>query len=111
RCDVFRRWIFVGGVLFNLGLLGYFKYTDFLIENINQLPGVSLPLQHLALPLAISLFTFQQIAFLADSYKNETREYHILDYSLFVMFFPQLIAGPIVHHRQMMPQFMQEDRG
>lgn len=60
---------------------------------------------HLALPLAISFFTFQQIAYLVDSYRGETKEYDFLNYSLFVTFFPQLIAGPIVHHKEMMPQF------
>jgi D-alanyl-lipoteichoic acid acyltransferase DltB (MBOAT superfamily) len=64
-----------------------------------------MPLLHLALPLAISFFTFQQIAYLVDSYRKETKEYDFLNYALFVTFFPQLIAGPIVHHKEMMPQF------
>ena len=99
-----RKLLFVG-VLFNLGLLGYYKYSDFFIVNLNRVAGTELPLLHLALPLAISFYTFQQIAYLVDSYRNETREYDFLNYAVFVTFFPQLIAGPIVHHAEMMPQF------
>jgi len=93
------------GVGLNLSLLGYFKYLDFFIENINYLSNSNFELLNLALPLAISFFTFQQIAYLVDSYRGETYEYTLLDYSVFVTFFPQLIAGPIVHHKEMMPQF------
>ena len=100
-----RRVILAVGVSANLALLGYFKYSDFFIENVNLLFESSVPLLHLALPLAISFFTFQQIAYLADSYRGETKEYDFLNYALFVTFFPQLIAGPIVHHAEMMPQF------
>ena len=89
----------------NLLLLGYFKYSDFFIENINFTLGSDFKLLHLALPLAISFFTFQQIAYLVDSYRKETHEYDFLNYAVFVTFFPQLIAGPIVHHKEMMPQF------
>ena len=100
-----KRLILAVGVIANLSLLGYFKYSDFLIENFDLLFGASVPLLHLALPLAISFFTFQQIAYLVDSYRGETKEYDFLNYALFVTFFPQLIAGPIVHHAEMMPQF------
>lgn len=93
------------GITANLALLGYFKYADFFIGNINLATGSSYDLLHLALPLAISFFTFQQIAYLVDSYRGETHEYDFLNYALFVTFFPQLIAGPIVHHKEMMPQF------
>ncbi len=93
------------GVGVNLALLGYFKYADFFINNANFLFGTQIPLLHLVLPLAISFFTFQQIAYLVDSYRHETKEYDFLNYALFVTFFPQLIAGPIVHHKEMMPQF------
>jgi len=93
------------GILANIALLGYFKYSDFFIQNFNLAFDTSVPLLHLALPLAISFFTFQQIAYLVDSYRNETAEYDFLNYALFVTFFPQLIAGPIVHHKKMMPQF------
>ena len=93
------------GIVFNLGLLGYYKYADFFLENLNTLFDTHLDLLHLALPLAISFYTFQQIAYLVDSYRNETKEYDFLNYAVFVTFFPQLIAGPIVHHAEMMPQF------
>lgn len=93
------------GVVGNLGLLGYFKYSDFFISNLNYVAGTNIELLNLALPLAISFFTFQQIAYLIDSYRGETKEYDFLNYAVFVSFFPQLIAGPIVHHKEMMPQF------
>ncbi|MGE4294194.1 MAG: MBOAT family protein [Campylobacterales bacterium] len=100
-----KRSLLAVGIIFNAGLLGYFKYTDFLLENFNGIFGSDVPLPHIVLPLAISFFTFQQIAYLVDSYRNETKEYDLLNYALFVTFFPQLIAGPIVHHKEMMPQF------
>jgi len=103
--SISKRMVLIFGVTANLGLLGYFKYADFLIENVNYSLGTSAPLLDLALPLAISFFTFQQVAYLIDSYKGETKEYSFLNYTLFVTFFPQLIAGPIVHHSEMMPQF------
>ena len=93
------------GIVSNLALLGYFKYSDFFLENLNFTFGSNINLLHLALPLAISFFTFQQISYLVDSYRQETKEYDFLNYALFVTFFPQLIAGPIVHHKEMMPQF------
>ncbi len=93
------------GIIANLALLGYFKYADFFIENLKIITKSNIHLLHLALPLAISFFTFQQISYLVDSYRHETKEYDFLNYALFVTFFPQLIAGPIVHHKEMMPQF------
>jgi D-alanyl-lipoteichoic acid acyltransferase DltB (MBOAT superfamily) len=93
------------GIAINLAILGYYKYYDFIAENINLFLEHKLPLLHLVLPLGISFFTFQQIAYLVDSYKGETKEYDFFGYCLFVTFFPQLIAGPIVHHKEMMPQF------
>ena len=78
---------------------------DFFIENYNSITGSDFPLLKILLPLAISFFTFQQISYLVDSYKGYTKEYKIIDYVVFVTFFPQLIAGPIVHHKEMMPQF------
>lgn len=98
------KTLLIAGVVFNLGLLGYFKYADFFVANLNAL-GADFALPNVVLPLAISFFTFQQIAYLVDSYREETREYDFLNYALFVTFFPQLIAGPIVHHKEMMPQF------
>lgn len=100
-----KKSILIFGIVCNVSLLGYFKYADFFIENFNLTIGTSVDLLNLLLPLAISFFTFQQIAYLVDSYKAETKEYDFLNYALFVTFFPQLIAGPIVHHKEMMPQF------
>ncbi len=100
-----KKSILIFGITSNLLLLGYFKYTDFFIENLNFFTTSEIPTLNLALPLAISFFTFQQIAYLVDSYRNETHEYDFLNYAIFVTFFPQLIAGPIVHHKEMMPQF------
>jgi len=100
-----KKKLLTFGIVFNLALLGYYKYMDFFISNVNFLLHSNIKLLHLALPLAISFFTFQQIAYLVDSYRGETKEYDFLNYALFVTFFPQLIAGPIVHHSEMMPQF------
>lgn len=100
-----KKQLLVIGIFGNLSALGYFKYADFFIDNINGLLGSHIAALNLLLPLAISFFTFQQIAYLVDSYKGDTKEYDFLNYAVFVTFFPQLIAGPIVHHREMMPQF------
>ena len=110
------KFYFILGIIFNLCLLGFFKYTDFLLENFNAFSQIAhldfnIPLPHILLPLALSFVTFQQIAFLFDCYKhatgqsNENLHIDFIDYALFISFFPQLIAGPIVHHREMMPQF------
>ena len=101
-----KKALLILGITLNVLALGYFKYTDFLIENVNHLFTTNIPLKHIVLPLAISFFTFQQIAYLVDCYKKLTKEYDLLSYALFVSFFPQLIAGPIVAHYEMMPQFM-----
>ncbi len=100
-----KKPILFFGIIVNVGLLGFFKYTDFLIANINTVIASGIKPLNLLLPLAISFFTFQQITYLVDSYRGETKEHNFLNYALFVSFFPQLIAGPIVHHKEMMPQF------
>jgi len=100
-----RTIILIIGIVANLLLLGYYKYTGFLFSNANYIFGTSFPESFIILPLAISFFTFTQIVYLVDSYSGETAEYNLLHYSLFVTFFPHLIAGPIVNHRQIMPQF------
>jgi D-alanyl-lipoteichoic acid acyltransferase DltB (MBOAT superfamily) len=100
-----RKVVLATGITANLLLLGYYKYTDFFLSNLNTLAGTNFPLPQIVLPLAISFFTFTQIVYLVDSYRGETAEYDLLNYSLFVTFFPHLIAGPIVHHQQIMPQF------
>ena len=101
-----RKYFSIFGIAANLALLGYFKYANFFLENLNVLFFDSVfHLSNIVLPLAISFFTFQQIAFIVDTYKGEVDEHSFLDYCLFVTFFPQLIAGPIVHHKEMLPQF------
>ena len=100
-----KKSLLQAGLLFNIGLLVHFKYMDFFISNVNSAFRVDIELLHLALPLAISFFTLQQIAFLIDSYEGLVKEKSFLDYTIFVTFFPQLIAGPIVHHKEMMHQF------
>jgi alginate O-acetyltransferase complex protein AlgI len=96
--------IYISALGANVLLLIVFKYLDFLIGNINMLCHVDLPFQHLPLPLAISFFTFQQIAFLVDVYKRRGELPNLLHYSSFILFFPQLIAGPIVKHTDYLPQ-------
>ncbi len=98
--------LLIFGIVFNLGLLGYFKYANFFVDNANALLETDFQLSEIILPLAISFFTFQQIAYLVDAYKGVTEEFKFIHYALFVTFFPQLIAGPIVHHKEMLPQFM-----
>ncbi|MBT8422110.1 MAG: MBOAT family protein [Gammaproteobacteria bacterium] len=93
------------GVAGNLGALGYFKYAGFLVANLAAVGVTDMTPPDILLPLAISFFTFQQIAYLADVYQDKVAENNPLSYALFVTFFPQLIAGPIVHHSEMMPQF------
>ena len=105
KSSIVKKYLLFFGIIANVMLLGYFKYSDFFISNINIAFNTDFNLLHLALPLAISFFTFQQIAYITDSYKGRVREYNFMNYALFVTFFPQLIAGPIVHHKGMMPQF------
>lgn len=101
-----KKSLLIIGLIFNIGLLAYFKYADFFISNTNSLVNTDIRLLYLALPLAISFFTLQQIAFLVDTYEGLAKEKNFLNYIIFVTFFPQLIAGPIVHHKEMMPQFV-----
>lgn len=100
-----NKALLVFAVSANLLLLGYYKYTDFLLSNVNLAFGTDITLLHIALPLGISFFTFQQIGFLVDNYTKGVHDFKFIDYCLFVTFFPQLIAGPIVHHAELMPQF------
>lgn len=99
--SVNRKFLLIVGISVNMLLLGYFKYANFFTDNINLLIDGSYNIDRIILPLAISFFTFQQITFIVDAYRGETKEYNFLHYCLFVTFFPQLIAGPIVHHREM----------
>lgn len=106
-----RMFALVIGMLANLGVLGYFKYASFLVGNLGVAMNTGWTLTSVALPLAISFFTFQQIAFLIDTYRRGSQPYSLLDYGLFVTFFPQLIAGPIVRHNELLPQFDRFGRG
>src|SRR5258706_14717817 len=93
------------GIAFNVAFLGFFKYTDFISGAINDVFGANLVLRHIILPLGISFITFQKIAFLIDVHAGRVRSFTLWDYCIFVLFFPQLVAGPIVHYREMLPQF------
>src|SRR3954454_14507383 len=100
-----RRSFGMLGVAANLALRCYFKYTNFLFDSFTTLTGAPLPFVNLILPLGISFFTFQQIAYLVDVMRGAKVERDIVSYTLFVSFFPHLIAGPLVHHAEMIPQF------
>ena len=93
------------GCILNLGILGYYKYFDFLIENVNVVANTDFNLRHILLPLGISFFTFQQLSYVVDRAKGQAPHYDLVDYMTFVTFFPQLIAGPIVLHSEILPQF------
>jgi alginate O-acetyltransferase complex protein AlgI len=100
-----RRRVGMLGVAINLAALGYFKYTNFFLDALTELSGRSLPFADIVLPLGISFFTFQQIAYLVDIMRGAKAERDVVSYTLFVSFFPHLIAGPLVHHTEMIPQF------
>jgi len=106
-----RRAVGLAGVALNLALLCYFKYTGFIMDSIHTLTGEPLPFVNIVLPLGISFFTFQQIAYLVDVMRGAPVERDIFSYGLFVSFFPHLIAGPLVHHAEMIPQFKRERTG
>jgi len=93
------------GVAANLLLLGYYKYTGFFLQNLGAMAGANPGLLNITLPLGISFFTFTQIAFLVDTYRHQASRPGLVNYALFVSYFPHLLAGPILHHREMMPQF------
>jgi len=103
------KWLLVSAIVANMILLGYFKYANFFIENLNHLAGTALQIGEVFLPLGISFFTFTQIAFLVDTYQDKVKEYNFIHYTLFVTYFPHLIAGPVLHHKEMMPQFAKPD--
>ena len=102
-----RRPLLIAGLLFNLGLIATFKYDSLLVGTANQIFDIGLPLPNFFLPLAISFFTFEQISYLLDADAGKTHNYSLLDYALFVAYFPHLIAGPIVRHNDLIPQFRQ----
>ncbi|MBO1325506.1 MBOAT family protein [Acetobacter sp. TBRC 12305] len=98
-------WLLLVAVGVNLGVLGYYKYAGFVVSVAVDATGVDWTIPHIVLPLAISFFTFQQIAYLSDAYDGTAVQHSFLDYCLFISFFPHLIAGPITHHSEMLPQF------
>jgi alginate O-acetyltransferase complex protein AlgI len=100
-----RRAVMIAGVVMNLLLLGYFKYATFLADNFNLIAGTDLRFEKVLLPIGISFFTFQQIAYLVDLKRSAPVERNPINFTLFVTFFPHLIAGPLVHHAEMIPQF------
>lgn len=99
------KLMLAGAVAVDLLVLGYYKYADFFISNVNAIPGVDIGLLNVVLPLGISFFTFTQVAYLADAYLGQIGDYRFVHYSLFVTYFPHLIAGPILHHGEMIRQF------
>jgi alginate O-acetyltransferase complex protein AlgI len=104
-----RAWLLVCAVAVNLGLLGYYKYTGYFVDTLNAAAGTGYTWRSLILPLGISFYTFQQLTLLADVSSGRIKDFRFRDFLLFVTFFPHLIAGPIVHHREMMPQFRRAD--
>lgn len=105
-----RKSLLFLGLFQNLALLGYFKYTNFFITTINSVGGFDFALRDIVLPIGISFFTFQLIAYIVDCYNQEAEGYSVVDYLLFITFFPQLIVGPIVHHAYIVPKFQEEDQ-
>jgi len=100
-----KKHLLIFAIAANLSLLAYYKYANFFVGSLNPLLGTDWNLAHIILPLGISFFTFTQIAFLVDTYQGKVKEYNFVHYMLFVTYFPHLIAGPILHHKEMMPQF------
>lgn len=100
-----KRVLLVIGLTENIALLGYYKYTDFVIFNYNWITAGSVEFWNIVLPIGISFYTFQLIAYLVDCYRGEAEEHSVLSFLLFITFFPQLIVGPIVHHADIVPQF------
>jgi D-alanyl-lipoteichoic acid acyltransferase DltB (MBOAT superfamily) len=103
------RHVLTFAVIANLAVLGYFKYANFFVESVRAFGNVDIPLTAVVLPIGISFFTFTQIAFLVDTYQGKVREARFLPYLLFVTYFPHLVAGPVLHHAEMMPQFGRAD--
>ncbi len=105
QSNSFRKILYIFGLMANVGILFVYKYLDFCFEIVGNIFSTDPIYIGLILPLGISFFTFQQVSYLIDSYNGKAKLYNILDYSLFVTFFPQLIAGPIVLHSEVIPQF------
>ena len=105
-----RKWELAAAILGNVGILFYYKYLDFTIVNLNAVLNTAIPLRNILLPLGISFFTFQQISYVVDAYRGEVGAYGLLDYMTFVCYFPQLVAGPIVTHDELIPQLQDPER-
>ncbi len=105
HASVRKKHVLISAITANLLLLGYYKYANFFLSGANSLAGSHISLGDIILPLGISFFTFTQIAFLVDTYQAKVKEYNFVHYVLFVTYFPHLIAGPVLHHKDMMPQF------
>jgi len=103
-----QKSILIFSITANLLLLGYYKYVNFFISSINSVAATNWSVGEIILPLGISFFTFTQIAFLVDTYQGKVKEYNFIHYTLFVTYFPHLLAGPVLHHREMMPQLQQQ---
>lgn len=99
------KQVLVVAITANLLLLGYYKYANFFLGSVNSATGLHFSVGDIILPLGISFFTFTQIAFLVDTWQGKVKEYNFVHYALFVTYFPHLIAGPVLHHKEMMPQF------
>jgi len=106
-----RSRLLLAGLGFNLGLLGFFKYTNFFLGTVTEVTGHDFGMAQIVLPLGISFFSFTQIAFLIDVYRRIAVEFNLTNYVLFVTYFPHLIAGPVLHHKEMMPQFAAPEMG
>lgn len=107
----FKKFFLIIGIVLNLGLLAFFKYTDFFIQTMNRAVGTDWNFLHLVLPLGISFYTFQALSYIIDVYLGKTNvEKSFLNLALYISLFPQLIAGPIVDHKMMIPQFSSEER-
>lgn len=103
-----KKHLLIAAITANLSLLGYYKYANFFVDSVNAVAGTQWSVAAIILPLGISFFTFTQIAFLVDTYQGKVKEYNFVHYVLFVTYFPHLIAGPVLHHAEMMPQFARQ---
>lgn len=107
--DPFKKILFVLGIIFNVGILFYYKYFNFFMNNANKFLQTDFEIKKIMLPLGISFYTIQQLSFLVDSYKDRTIKYGFLEYALYVSLFPQLVAGPIVYHSELISQFRDKE--
>lgn len=105
-----RRRVLAAGCFFHIGSLGYFKYTNFFLENVNAVCGTDIGMLEILLPVGISFYTFQQLAYLIDCYRKETRCCSFVDYLTFMVYFPQVLQGPILLHQEILPQLHDESR-